>query len=61
MSQQKRLLQELKSYPAEPNPELLRLGPVSDEDLSHWEAVMKGEAGSAYEGEDGRRSGRLSH
>ncbi len=46
----KRLLHELHSYEDDPNPALLRLGPVSDGELFQWEAVMKGVKGSAYEG-----------
>lgn len=46
----KRLLHELHSYEEDPNPALLRLGPVNDGELLRWEAVMKGEKGSAYEG-----------
>ncbi|KAI9868053.1 MAG: hypothetical protein M1813_006798 [Trichoglossum hirsutum] len=46
----KRLLNELHDYVQEPNDALLRLGPVSDEQMLHWEAVMKGVPGTAYEG-----------
>lgn len=49
-SQTKRLIQELRSYDEEPSNALLHLGPVSDDDLSHWRAVMKGVEGTAYEG-----------
>lgn len=46
-----RLLRELKEYAKNPNEALLHLGPVSDEDLLHWEAVLKGVKGTPYEGE----------
>ncbi|KAK5166011.1 hypothetical protein LTR04_000815 [Oleoguttula sp. CCFEE 6159] len=46
----KRLLQELQAYEQEPNEALLQLGPVSDDELMHWTAVMKGVEGTAYEG-----------
>ncbi|KZF23666.1 putative ubiquitin-conjugating enzyme [Xylona heveae TC161] len=46
----KRLLQELKFYSQDPNDALISLGPVSDDQLFHWEAVMKGVNGTAYEG-----------
>lgn len=49
-SPQKRLLNELQSYQNEPNDALLHLGPVSDDDLMHWTAVMKGVPGTVYEG-----------
>ncbi|KAH8694898.1 putative ubiquitin conjugating enzyme [Talaromyces proteolyticus] len=45
-----RLLKELKEYASNPNEVLLHLGPVSDEDLLHWEAVLKGVQGTPYEG-----------
>ncbi|KAL2222454.1 putative ubiquitin conjugating enzyme [Thermoascus aurantiacus ATCC 26904] len=45
-----RLLRELKEYAKNPNEALLHLGPVSDEDLLHWEAVLKGVKGTPYEG-----------
>ena len=46
----KRLLTELQTYQAEPNDALLELGPVDDDELMHWRAVMKGVPGTAYEG-----------
>lgn len=46
----KRLLKELKTYQNDPNEALLHLGPTSDDDLYHWTAIMKGVAGTAYEG-----------
>jgi len=47
----KRLLHELATYREEGNPALLELGPTSEHELTRWSAVMKGPAGSAYEGE----------
>lgn len=46
----KRLIQELRSYEREPNDALSHLGPVSDDELMHWTAIMKGPSGTAYEG-----------
>jgi hypothetical protein len=46
----KRLLQELQAYHSDPNDALVQLGPVSDDELMHWTAVMKGVQGTAYEG-----------
>ena len=46
----KRLLHELQSYEQEPSDALLRLGPVHDDELLRWSAVMKGVHGTAYEG-----------
>jgi peroxin-4 len=46
----KRLLTELRDYKQEPNDVLLSLGPVSDDRLLRWEAVMKGAPESPYEG-----------
>lgn len=45
-----RLLKELKDYPNNPNEALLHLGPVNDDDLMQWEAVLKGVNGTPYEG-----------
>lgn len=45
-----RLLQELKKYAKEPNEALLHLGPIDEENLLLWEAVLKGVDGSPYEG-----------
>ncbi|KAJ6115941.1 Ubiquitin-conjugating enzyme E2 pex4 [Penicillium sp. IBT 18751x] len=45
-----RLLRELKDYAKSPNEVLLHLGPVDEEDLLRWEAVLKGVNGSPYEG-----------
>ncbi|OGE49598.1 hypothetical protein PENARI_c020G11852 [Penicillium arizonense] len=44
-----RLIRELKDYSKSPNEALLHLGPVDDEDLLHWEAVLKGVNGTPYE------------
>lgn len=46
----KRLIKELASYRKEPNPCLASLDPVSEDDLTHWLAVLKGSDGTAYEG-----------
>jgi peroxin-4 len=45
-----RLICELKEYHKTPNESLLHLGPVDEEDLLHWEAVLKGVDGTPYEG-----------
>ncbi|EAS34855.3 ubiquitin-conjugating enzyme [Coccidioides immitis RS] len=45
----KRLLRELAEYRANPNQALLHLGPVTDDDLLRWEAVLKGVPGTPYE------------
>ncbi|KAF1815327.1 UBC-like protein [Eremomyces bilateralis CBS 781.70] len=45
----KRLLNELQSYQNDPNESLVQLGPVSDDKLTHWTAVMRGVEGTAYE------------
>lgn len=46
-----RLLRELKDYASSPNEALLHLGPVDEDDLLQWEAVLKGVPGTPYEGE----------
>lgn len=46
----KRLIQELQNYHHDPNPALLHLGPVSDDELMKWTAVLKGVEGTGYEG-----------
>jgi ubiquitin-protein ligase len=46
-----RLLRELKEYANNPNEALLHLGPTREDDLLHWEAVLKGVKGTPYEGE----------
>ncbi|RMJ24504.1 ubiquitin conjugating enzyme [Aspergillus sp. HF37] len=45
-----RLLRELKDYARAPNEALLHLGPVDEDDLLQWEAVLKGVPGTPYEG-----------
>ncbi|MCJ1251417.1 hypothetical protein MMC30_008650 [Trapelia coarctata] len=45
----RRLLNELQSLAKEPNPCLLRLGPVSEGEILHWEGVMKGLEEGPYE------------
>ena len=45
----KRLMHELQTYQTDPNEALLELGPEND-DVMHWQAVMKGVVGTAYEG-----------
>jgi hypothetical protein len=47
----KRLLNELQSYQTEPNEALAHLGPISDDELLHWTAVMRGVPDTAYEGQ----------
>jgi peroxin-4 len=46
----KRLLNELQTYQSDPNDALDYLGPVNDDELMHWTAVMRGVPGTAYEG-----------
>ena len=46
----KRLLTELQTYQSNPNEALLELGPVNDDEMTSWRAVMKGVPGTAYEG-----------
>ncbi|KAF2011320.1 ubiquitin-conjugating enzyme E2 4 [Aaosphaeria arxii CBS 175.79] len=46
----KRLLHELQSYHTNPNEALRELGPVNDDEITHWRAVMTGVPGTAYEG-----------
>lgn len=45
----KRLVHELRSYEKEPSDALLHLGPVSDHQLTHWTAVLRGVQGTAYQ------------
>lgn len=45
----KRLLHELRSYEREPSDALLRLSPISDDQLTQWTAVLKGVPGTAYQ------------
>lgn len=49
-SASKRLLTELNNYEREPSDALLHLGPVADDQLMHWTAILKGVHGSAYQG-----------
>ncbi|KAL4873927.1 hypothetical protein BDV12DRAFT_158765 [Aspergillus spectabilis] len=44
-----RLLRELKDYSTSPNEALLHLGPINEDDLFTWEAVLKGVKGTPYE------------
>lgn len=46
----RRLLKELSSYRNDPNPHLALLEPVSEDDLLHWTAVLRGNTGTPYEG-----------
>lgn len=46
----KRLLHELQSYENDPSPALAHLGPVNDDELLHWTAVLKGVDDTAYAG-----------
>ena len=46
----KRLLHELQSYEQEPSDALEHLGPVNDDKLLHWTAVLKGVEDTAYAG-----------
>lgn len=51
----KRLAHELRAYSKNPQEEYIeRLGPVSDENMTEWEAVMKGVPNSPYEGRQAR-------
>ncbi|CAD0089083.1 unnamed protein product, partial [Aureobasidium vineae] len=45
----KRLLHELRSYEKDPSDALLHLGPINDEELTHWTAVLRGVEGTAYQ------------
>ncbi|KAI9665329.1 MAG: hypothetical protein M1831_001766 [Alyxoria varia] len=45
----KRLLHELRSNEEDPNPALLFLRPVDEENVFLWEALLKGVPGTAYE------------
>jgi peroxin-4 len=50
-------MKELKAYNKEgENETFLYLRPVNDEDLLHWEAVLKGPAASPYEGKSKSKS-----
>ena len=46
----KRLLHELRSNEEDPNPALLFLRPVNEDNLFLWEAVLNGVPGTAYQG-----------
>ncbi|KAL9096058.1 MAG: hypothetical protein Q9165_001580 [Trypethelium subeluteriae] len=46
----RRLIQELQDYQHEPNEALVELGPVSDDELMRWSAVMRGGKDTSYEG-----------
>lgn len=46
----KRLLKELSSQYADPNPALDRLEPISEDDIFTWKAVLNGVHDSPYEG-----------
>ncbi|CAI2168423.1 18073_t:CDS:2 [Funneliformis geosporum] len=46
----RRLLKELKDYQNEPNPDLTELSPISDENILIWNAVLRGETDTPYEG-----------
>jgi len=50
MNASKRLLKEIKEYAKSPNPVLAALGPIDDDDLLHWSAVLLGSPGTIYEG-----------
>ena len=50
MTASRRLLSELAKYATEPNPALAELGPIDDDDMLHWHAVLLGPPGSPYEG-----------
>lgn len=45
----KRLMKELQDYQQSPNPRLLHFEPVSDAELTHWQAVMTGPQGTPFE------------
>ncbi|KAI5840526.1 ubiquitin-conjugating enzyme/RWD-like protein [Morchella snyderi] len=46
----RRLIKELSDYRADPNPCLELLEPVSEDDLLHWHALLKGVENTPYEG-----------
>jgi peroxin-4 len=46
----RRLLKELKDYQKEPNPDLAELSPISDDNILIWNAVLRGEPETPYEG-----------
>lgn len=51
MSVSKRLLKELSAIQKDPNPALESLHPIHEDDLFHWEAVLKGPPDSPYDGQ----------
>ena len=46
----KRLIKELDAYNRDPSPAVPSLEPVSDDDLFHLRATLRGPADTAYEG-----------
>lgn len=46
----KRLIKELDAYRRNPSSAVSTLEPVSDDDLFHLKAVLRGPQGTAYEG-----------
>ncbi|KAI1934194.1 hypothetical protein LOZ58_005280 [Ophidiomyces ophidiicola] len=54
----KRLHRELAEYQSSSNEAILHLNPISDDDLLHWEAVLKGVPNTPYE--DGLWSLKIS-
>lgn len=47
----KRLIKELQQSQTDTSPALTHIGLLSEDDLFHWTAVLKGPEGTAYEGE----------
>lgn len=45
----KRLLHELRSYEKDSSDALLHLGPINDQELTHWTAILKGLPDTAYQ------------
>lgn len=45
----KRLLHEVRSYEKDPSDALLHLGPINDQVLTHWTAILKGLPDTAYQ------------
>src|SRR4051812_45765981 len=46
----RRLLREMSDNAKKPNPAVADLGPVTEEDLTHWTATLLGPPGSIYAG-----------
>ncbi|KAG9299570.1 hypothetical protein G9A89_020741 [Geosiphon pyriformis] len=46
----RRLLKEFREYQKEPNPDLIELAPVKDDDILVWQAILCGEKDTPYEG-----------